>query len=286
MDLYFGTRNHERFVPMFIPGADYSRVGYSSKSQYLNGGARLRRSKATHREYVMTWPASSTRDELRPIIDFFDGVYDDNDGTNLIYFIDPVAADKNVAPQIWGSPALGAGDGMPLISSVRPTLSATPANTLGYPARSATYTLTGSETAETLYIPIPTGFTAWVGAHGSATGSGGVQVTPFNGPAAGTPVTLTLLAETNATRVNASFASTAYSGIELQLKLAGSVTLSGIIVQILPTGTTPETGGFISGQGHSGCDFESAPQVTPYQITGRSEAVGMTMKLTEIGSWI
>lgn len=34
---YFGTRNHERFVPMYAPGADYSKVGWSSKSQYLNG---------------------------------------------------------------------------------------------------------------------------------------------------------------------------------------------------------------------------------------------------------
>lgn len=279
--MWFGTRNYERWVPAPAPGNSFTREGWNSTTTYLNGGARVRNSLAGHKTYDLEWPIQ-TRDELRPILDFADGVYNTTNGTSLIYFIDPTAADKNIAPQHWGFPGLAAMDGRSLIRSFTPTMITTPANTLGYPARGAQYVLNGTQTAETLYLPIPPGYVAWVGAHGTASGGGGVRVTPYSGVSAGAFTTVALLSATSSTRVNASFSSASYTGIEVKLVNTGTISLYGIIIQILQIGATPETGGYISGQGNSGCEFEGKPVVTPYMV----DKVGVTARLVETGAWL
>ena len=99
----------------------------------------------------------------------------------------------------------------------------------------------------------------------------------------GTPVTLTLLDVTDDTRFTNSFASSSYDGVTLSLGGAGTVTLSAIMVQVLETGVTPETGGFISGQGNSGLQFVSQPAYTPYSAAlGK---VGIVAELTESYGW-
>lgn len=293
---WFGTRLNQQLVPLYAgagDGSDLSRTGYNAETAYTNGGASVRNSVAGHMVYNMTWTPTKKRDDLRPFLDYADGLYDTTDGTNLLFFIDPTAADRNVAPSAWAFPAQAARDAMPMISGatgpIRPTVSVTPANALGYPARSAVYTIAGTETARKLYIPIPPGTCAWVGAAGSKTGATGVQVTPFTGAAAGTIAPLTLLSVTNSTRFSASFSSASgYTGLEVQITIAaGVLTFSGLSIQILPIGATPLNGNFISGQGHSGCEFSGKPVQSPYQIAGpNAENVGMTARLVETGDWI
>lgn len=291
--IQFGTRLNPQMIPAWGANPAQSKAKFSTENAFTNGGVKVRNSVAGHMVYGLTWSPSFTRDQLRPIMDYADGLYDTTDGVNLLFFIDPVAADKNVCPQAWAFPAQGARDAMPLISSpttgpIRPTATATPANTLGYPVRSAVYTIAGTETAKKLYIPIPPGYVAWVGAMGSATGATGVQATPFTGAAAGTVVPLNLLAVTSSTRFTNSFASSSgFTGLELQIIIAaGTLTWSGTMVQILPTGVTPLTGGFMSGQGHSGCEFAGEPQQTPYNVAPGVENVGMTVALRETGDWL
>lgn len=287
--LWFGTRGFETWVKAPEPGGDSSRVGYSSSVALLNGGASLRVSQAAHREYSWTWPNVSSRADMRPFSDFAEGVYDSQDGVNLIYFIDPMTADLNVLPQNWASPAQGGADGVPLFDDDDhpPTLVATPANGFRYPARGAQYT--GAINPQSLYIPIPPGYTAWVGAHGAATTTAsGVSVQPVNGYSnSGAPTKLTLQAVTDANLTNASFAATgSVGGIVISPVLAAgeTLTLYGIVVQILATGTSPSTGQFISGQGHSGCLFSSHPTESPY--SSPFDQVGASAKLSEIGSWL
>lgn len=68
---------------------------------------------------------------------------------------------------------------------------------------------------------------------------------------------------------------------------SGSITLAGMMVQVLPTGTVPREGGFISGQGNAGCEFEDIPTDTPYNaILGSDGRVGMSAKLIETGPWL
>jgi hypothetical protein len=55
------------------------------------------------------------------------------------------------------------------------------------------------------------------------------------------------------------------------------------MVQVLETGVTPETGGFISGQGNSGLQFTAQPAYTPYSAA--LDKVGVVVELTEYYGW-
>lgn len=284
--MYFGTRGHMQWVPACAVNPDFSKVGWSTQMQYLNGGAGVRSSSGSHKEYQMSWNSHS-RDSLRPISDYADGMYDSVAGVNLIYFLDPVAMDKNILPYMWSVPSQNISDGTTLTPGQDPTVVTTPTNSLGYPARSAVYAANVS--SSTVWIPVPSGYTAWVGAHGTATGAAGVVVTPTSGMGSLTPSTLTMLPVTSTTRVNASFDSAVCDGITISLTNLGSIsteqmTLSGLIVQVLPTGVIPATGGFISGQGNSGCQFAEKPTQTPRSAA--LDKIGMTARLIETGSWL
>jgi hypothetical protein len=135
-----------------------------------------------------------------------------------------------------------------------------------------------------VWVPIPPGYTAWVGAYGFDGTGGTVVATPtVDALASGTPVTLTLMDVTDNSRFNESFDSSLFNGVELSLGGAGTVTLSGIMVQVLETGVTPEAGGFISGQGNSGLQFTAQPTYTPYSAA--LDKVGVVAELTEYYGW-
>lgn len=284
---WFGTRGNELWVPTFTINPAYGRSGFSSTTEGINGLVWVRDSKNAHNTYVLEWTPRK-RDDMRPISDFADGVYDDQDDVNLIYWIDKMAADKNVLSQAWAVPVLGAEDARPLVSDQyerqRPTASATPTNAARYPKRAATFTQTSTSVTLEQYIPIPPGFSAWVGVHGDGAAAGRVVIQPVNGYAdVGSPIVPTVLGLVT-TRVNTEIPSGVASGIVL--KFAATVspvtfTLYGLVVQILPTGQVPEIGDFISGQGHSGCQFEGKPAKTPY--SSALDRVAMTARLVETG---
>lgn len=60
-------------------------------------------------------------------------------------------------------------------------------------------------------------------------------------------------------------------------------TLSGVMVQVLPTGETPENGPYISGQGAGGLEFEGRVQAVPYSLA--HDSVGLAVKLVETEEW-
>jgi hypothetical protein len=55
------------------------------------------------------------------------------------------------------------------------------------------------------------------------------------------------------------------------------------MVQVLETGVTPATGGFISGQGNSGLQFITQPQYVPYSAA--LDKVGVVAELAEYYGW-
>lgn len=321
-NVYMGPRGNLVAVPAPAASPDYTPIGWNSKTQYLNGGIGVKTSYATHKEYALTWNATS-RERLRPVLDIYSGML----GTGLVYYCDPVAFDANVLPQAWAWPALASLDGPVLVfpssgsvqpaapsgyiyaggsstpstpplgyaypinatvppilvsnDITRPTAIATPANTLGYPATSVAY---AAGVSTSLFVPIPAGYVLWFGWHGS--GTGGVTITPaVSALVSAAAVTPAALAVTDANRFNASFSSASYVGVDITLT-GGGPTLSGLMAQLLPIGTTPTAGGFISGQGNSGCAFEAAPTMTPYSAAPGLDLVGMSGKLIETGSWL
>jgi hypothetical protein len=273
-----GTR--ARMLELRAPSVNMpsSKQGYFNKVDYLNGGSSIRRSTAAHKNYTMSWNLIS-RDEARVITDLADGVY----GHGPLYIHDPIAADRNVLPQWWATPSQGLYDGLVLNDAERGESVLTPANTLNFPAESVRYVVDAGRTRR-VWVPIPPGYTAHVGAFGFDGTGGTVVATPtVDALSSGTPVTLTLMDVTDDSRFNETFDSSLYNGVELSLGGAGTLTLSGIMVQVLETGVTPETGGFISGQGNSGLQFAAQPAYTPYSAA--LDKVGVVAELTEYYGW-
>lgn len=252
--IYFGTQDYMQWVP--APDRNVARGGHgwSSKSNRLNGTASVRRSAGNHKEYDFTW-STQKREAIDPVLAYANGDY----GDGLIYWVDPWAAETNIAPDAWASPWKGAQGGINLTGkgSPAPTIEATPANSNGYPTRSAKYTLLESQTPRTLWIPVPDGFTLHLGAQGSSTGFGRVRVTPDGGSVAN----LTFLPVTSSTRTNYTY--TGPGGVTVSLGLssagAGTVTLTSLTALILPTGQSPAPGGWMTGQGNGGCKFSEEP---------------------------
>lgn len=170
--MYFGTQERMAWVKCPTTDADISKVGWSNSSLFLNGGASIRRSASSHKEYQFTWGLASAAD-IAAIKDYSDGIY----GQGLIYFLDPFAMSYNLLPQYWAAPRLGAEDAPTFNGSlVRPTLVDTETNSLGYPTKSAVYTFDTSSEFAQIYIPLPTNYTFHFGAHGSSTGTAAVVV--------------------------------------------------------------------------------------------------------------
>jgi hypothetical protein len=174
--MYFGTQERMTWVKCPTFDMNMSKVGWGASSQYVNGGAGVRRSVTSHKEYSMAWNLASHVD-ISEINDYADGLY----GDGLIYFLDPFAIDTNLLPQYWAAPRIGAKDGPVLNGSlVRPTEVETEANSFSYPTQSAAYTFDASSKFASLYIPLPTGYTFHFGAHGNASGTAAVAVSTSN----------------------------------------------------------------------------------------------------------
>lgn len=169
--MYFGTRERMTWVKCPAIDTPLSKVGWQSKSQYLNGGANVRRSATGHKEYTLTWPFAS-QEEADEVTDYNDGLY----GTGLVYFYDPFAMKSNVMPQYWAAPRLAAEDAPPLVKGRRPTLSDTAANDYAYPTKTASYELKVGDNFASVYFPLPEGYTFHIGATGSSSSSARVVV--------------------------------------------------------------------------------------------------------------
>lgn len=280
--MFFGNRNYMQWVPAPQINYDSSKRGYVATAGYLNGGQFVRRSATAAKGYVFTWTLKG-RDDVRAVNDYADGVY----GNGPIYFLDPFAMDKNLMPQFWATPSLGNQDA-PLIAgeydSDRPSVLMTTPNANGYPFQTAIIQLDTNTSTNDVWIPIPRGYSLWVGAHGTATGSAGVQVIPTLGPnGQDTPVDVDLLDVNTSTRVNTQINGDTYSGGIVTLDGAGTLNLTGVMAQVLRNNVTPQAGGFISGQGHSGCSFVEEPTLTNYSV-GINRA-GIVANLVETEGW-
>lgn len=248
--MWFGNRNYMQWIPCPQVGADYAGNGRGNGGQYLHGGAFRRQTKNVARSRRLTWPLNG-RDALRPLTDYVEGVY----GDGPIYWLDPFDMDQNVLAQSFATPSLGGYDAITLNGEdKRPQLVPTSANSYGYPTESAVYTANGTRSKFFKhYVPVPPGYTAWVGAHGDPTSSGGIRVQPTQGPAAiGAPTRITPLPVNTSQRFSHSFpAAGAQGGIELTLD-ADARTNIWKYTGDGPAGDTTGWGGYRSSLVNSG----------------------------------
>lgn len=281
--VWFGTKAYMQWIPAPAVDIRAGKQGYQAEANFLNGGTWIRRSKAAARRYNMSWNMK-TRDEVRPILDYADGVY----GNGYLYYVDPFAMDKNVFPPYWASPYINFYDGPVIVDEVRPTLVTNTTSTNGYPVESAQYRVTSTSKIPSVFLPIPPDHTIYIGAHGSVqSGNAAVTVTPVvSSVSNGATSNLTLLTSTTMTRTNYSLSANAgFIGVTVSMTSTstGLLQLDGLIAQIAPDGAVLPPGGFISGQGTSGMQFVSQPSYSEYSAA--MDRVGVSVDLAETEAW-
>jgi hypothetical protein len=275
-EVWFGTKGYMQWVP--APAVDISagKTGMSGAANFLNGGAWVRRSKASAKRYTLSWNMK-TRAEVQPILDYVDGIY----GDGFVYYLDPFAMDRNIIPAYWATPFINAYDGPVIVDRIRPELAPTSAMN-GYPVESARYRITSTSSVPSLYVPIPPNHTLWLG-HAATVESGVVNVTVT--PDTGTAQNLTAVSMSSNQWWSTSFNGDATPGITLTLTSTslGVIRLTGIMGQILPNGAVPAPSAFISGQGSSGMSFANTASVSQYSAA--LDRVGVSVELVETEPW-
>lgn len=286
--MWFATRRYGRWIPEPQTGQDFGEQGYGNSVGFRNGGAMVLGSVTGHKEYNFAWGPKPVN-QMRAVIDFANYQY----GPGPFYFTEPMAF-ENALPSYVANPSMIAEDAPNVFTSSsagysRIAYSDTPGNVLDYPVVSARFDVGVGNYGTGVYLSIPPGYSAWISAHGSATGDAGIDVTPYlgyNQPALS--VRVPILPVVSPIRGSVAFNGDAYMGIEIGTGGTGQLTLSGMMVQMVPNGRQPSTGGFVSGQGHSGCTFETKPSQTPYSAVLGPDGnglIGVSAKLVETGAW-
>lgn len=275
--IYFASKDRGLWVPCPAINAGLNMIGWSNSGTYLNGGGFNYTSETRHKEYVFTWNLAPQED-IDLILDFDSGVH----GPGPYYFIEPFAMELNVMSEAWSMPYKAGIDGPSIIREigqpypVRPKVVATPANPNMHPTRSAQYQfIPGYEFAK-FTIPIPPGYTLYLGVHGTAAGSAqpvvvypdgsddSIGVIPLNGPIS-----------------NFDISGVAY--IDLTFGGVGMLTIASITARLFKTGTTiPINDNFISGKGNSGVRFSNT---TRQGYSAALDKQGAATTLIEVGSW-
>lgn len=286
--MWMGTRGYEMWVPVPAVGPSYAHVGWSAASQHLNGGMTLRQSKSSHGTWQLTWPVGTSWDDIMPVRDMADGVYDSKNGVNLVYWLDPTSMARNVLPQGWATPHVAAEDGMPLLLDERPGTRVELPSPLRLPARTALYPVS-AKAAQRLYIPIPPGHTFRFGWVGDTASAGQVQVADVDAAGATT--------SNVATPDPVDFGATGYwtnlelpragsrIGVELSVLGTAALNVRAMLATVLPTGTQPRQGlVWRGGMGHSGCQFVDKVGLTPQSVP--LDQTGAAVTLNETGAYL
>jgi len=282
-----------QLCPAPAAGAQVSNVGFVQTMAFENGGADVVRSSQTRKQYTFNFNApSKDLDGISVYSKYASGFY----GDGLIYFADPFAFETNLFPPAWASPAL-IEQGWENIYNVTPTFSATSSNAYSQPIRKATWSVTSAANAVptaangVAYIPIPPTHTLNIGASGVlVTGTAVVRVVPINTDGTNaTAVDLTLLTDTSATRMNATFAGSSYQAVKVYITrtttAASSITITSMMAQLYLTGSSPVLPtSHMHGEGHTGLIFTDEARVENY-IYIDPPRKGMNTTLLEVGAW-
>lgn len=299
--MWFGTTQKMQLVRVPSQGMQRNRVGYSSSNQLENGGMSIYEPQLTkHLEYNMdfgTYEATAAGG-LDIYAHYAQGFY----GNGPFYFADPMYYDVNLFSYQWSAPGMS-----PRAYTLSGTggVVATATNTVNQPINSMqTYVAdaTANNTFDTTYynptiIPIPPGYTLWLGWSGSASSNGVIRMEQWVSGAASAAASsnLTALSVTGSTRLNTSVASTAAEFVKIGYARSASgtganVAVTSMMAQLWPTGVSPTlTGNFIPGEGNNGCKFDGGAVQETYVMRDNQyrnvHYKGLSFKLIEMGSW-
>lgn len=293
--LWFGTVDRMEWVATPNRGADVSPEGWDAGGSLLNGGAYQLNSFNSAKNYVFEWPASSAREAAQLMKSYADGTY----GRGLIYFVDPLCYTTNILPAMWADPSMGVGsEAGSLVPGITPTGTPTSGNPdLRLPVRSAFYdlTLTGTsgpdnlDDSNSVFLPVPQGYSLRLAGFYSSSGSGGVYASPVG---TGGSVLASVTAVEPSENLDHQTVLTPAPGtvgyriwVGKILPGGSGVTLSALSARLAPIGEpTPGPRYWVGGQGNSGCRFSGKP--TYINQTGvNGGQVSYAASFREVGSW-
>lgn len=314
--LWFGTVEYSQWLPTPLSGAEMSPEAWGDGGVMLNGGGYESGSWGSHKVYTFEWPESTSREVAQTIKSYADGTW----GRGLIYFQDPLAYDLNVLPARWADPSMALdNEGASLVYGVDPTPAATSGwQNFGLPITGAYYNLMGTPSGfrgveDAVYVPIPAGYTLFLGCFYDKTGSGGIFMTPQNSNGSlGAAVTLTAKGPYDADLLS-DFVE-GYPGVWLWVGKsaagAATVTARALIARLAPTISVPVTSGYgvspyglgpygdpyydlsgapspfwVGGMGNSGVRFSGKPTYVANNGVGGGQ-VSVAATFREVGSWL
>lgn len=263
---------------------------YFESIAFENGGADVRRSRASHKSYdFQVFSTMEEADGVNEYQRFYAGLY----GDGLFYFSDPYVQKLNVVPTVWASPGL-IEQGWPNISVVKPSFVDTPANAFNLPARSAVFDVESTDevVGERFYatIPIPPEMTLYLGATGEATGGANVSVIPVLADGSDDSVEqLTLSGFSSDVRMGDVYDGATYQAVKVFLPTTGTVgsvlTLASIMGQLFDSKFTPELTKFhVPGEGHTGLEFANEVVAESYVYIDPPRK-GVSFRMLEVGAW-
>lgn len=282
--MYLGAKANMKWVPAPLTGPDLTPGQFVTEGEFYRGSSSLWQSVAGARKYPYEF-GLKTNSEINHLLNTASGAYGRD-----VYFLDPFAMNTNILPIHWSQPWMAAYGTPNLMGKdkYKQAVTATTSNTFDYPTLSAVVGADSGNAAWsptqslTLWIPVPSGYTFHYGAHSNNISANDVYVGIT--PDGGSEVKPTLLGNNTSVLTNYTYTPGSNSGVTLKLNgnPASTSYLSGLIAQILPTGTPAPTGSFISGKGHSGCRF-----VGPVSPVGVSTYYGQQYSVTmkEYGNW-
>jgi hypothetical protein len=289
---YFGNSTFAAFIKAPNTGMDASPAGFVSKVDFLNGGTSVRRSNHTRRQFSMSWSGQmngtdSTQD-LQIVKDFYDGLY----GAGPFYWLDPYSLTSNILPPHYAAPMLGETDWPKLSATATATFtSGSYANS--YPVKYAAYSAPGN-LADTnkLTVLIPATQTLHFGWHSTVAGRtasslAGIRIVPYNlSGVAQTAVNPNSLLAGGTTRTNTTFDGASVSRVEIFLAngsgSTSTVNIVAMIAQMLNTGDSVASGGFVSGRGTTQLEFTDAPKMTYVSSAINGGQFEMSATFTEV----
>jgi hypothetical protein len=327
-----------------LRNADSSPQAWGEGGVLLNGGGYQYNSWGSHKVYQYEWGAATPFPYAQKLKSYFDGTY----GRGLVYFYDPLIYQYNVLPARWADPSMALdNEGTGLVYGVEPTVATDDFDPTinDYPIRGVTYNLATTASGwrgreDALYLPIPEGYTLVLGAAGSTTGAGRLMYRTSNRGALNVSVgSLVMLSDSGsdiggygvdaygvegfglgtANKVVNTYipATSTVSGVWLSVGKvangAGTVTLHGITARLVkttliqgefslgygldPYGSWPygayspyseviTSGPWSGGMGHAGTRFTGPPT---FSTTGpgmhREGQAGFAATFREVGSY-
>lgn len=284
--VYFGTKDKQSWIKSPSSGMRAGSIGWSAKTQLLNGRASVRRSSASHREFSPEWFGelnASTEQSLQEIKNYADGLY----GEGPYYFMDPYAAAQNVLPPHWAAPMLTEKDWPNLADGVTPSF-VKDAVANDYPIKYASYlTYEGYESTNKLTLLIPAGYKLNFGWHGPSTSaSAGIRILPYlrSTGEADVAINPVRIDAGGTTRTNQQVDGDAYSYVEIFIASDSedAIDITGMIAQVIPSTAIVATGGFVPGKGITALEFDNSPDIEYYSSAIGNGQVGMSVNWTEV----